>query len=168
MKKFFRFLFLAILVLFVLVQFYPKPAKNEGPLMSANDISNKYPVPPGIDSILKTSCYDCHSNHTVYPWYSRVQPVAWWLGGHIDEGKREINFNEFLSYKAARQYKKMADIREQVENNEMPLTSYTLIHTYAKLSEAQKTSLINWSEDVRTAIKGKYPADSLTMPKRPQ
>lgn len=166
MKKFLKYFVLALLVILVLFQLFPKPARNNSTPFSSSDISRKYPLPADVAAILKSSCYDCHSNNTVYPWYSNVQPVAMWLGNHIEDGKREINFSEFLATPVARQYKKMADIKEQVEGNDMPLSSYTLIHTYAKLSAAQKAVLIKWSAQVRDSIKANYPPDSLVMPKR--
>lgn len=166
MKKFLKIFGIILLVLLLAVQLYPKPAKNESAEISKNDIHNRYAIPANVDSILKVSCYDCHSNNTVYPWYARVQPVAWWLGDHITEGKREINFSEFLSYRVGKQYKKMAEIKEQIDENEMPLSSYTLIHTDAKLSREEKLVLVNWSETVRDSIKALYPADSLLMPRR--
>ena len=81
---------------------------------TANDITKAVPVPDNIQTILKTSCYDCHSNNTIYPWYASVQPVAWWMNNHIEEGKKEINFNEFASYSLRRQYKKLGEIIEQL------------------------------------------------------
>jgi hypothetical protein len=166
MKKFLKYFAIGIVVALVLFQLVPKPAKNNSTQLSANDISQRYPVPADVAAVLKSSCYDCHSNNTVYPWYSHVQPVAMWLGNHINDGKREINFSEFLAAPVGRQYKKMAEVKEQVEKNEMPLASYTLIHTYAKLTPEQKTMLSNWTDVVRDSIKANYPADSLKMPKR--
>ena len=107
-----------------------------------SDISKVYVVPDSVTQILKTSCYDCHSNNTVYPWYSKIQPVAWWLNDHIEEGKREINFSEFATYRIGRQYKKMDEIIKQVKEDEMPLSSYTLIHKNAILTQKSKVSYL--------------------------
>ncbi len=93
MKKFFKRLFLVLLFALIVIQFF-RPAKNKSEGMSKNDITTLYAVPENVQSILKTSCYDCHSNNTVYPWYSQVQPVAWWLDGHIKDGKKDLNFSE--------------------------------------------------------------------------
>ncbi len=166
MKKKFKRLFLVLLAAFIIIQFF-RPAKNISTGISANDITTKYAVPQNVQTILKTSCYDCHSNNTVYPWYSNIQPVAWWLNHHIDEGKRELNFSEFATYKIGRQYKKLEEINEQVKEGEMPLESYTLIHGNAKLSEQQKLSLANWVVALRDSIKTQYPEDSLKRPQRP-
>ena len=151
-----------LLGVLVVIQFF-RPAKNINTTSAAtaNDISKLYAVPENVMGILKTSCYDCHSNNTVYPWYNNIQPVAWWLNHHVEEGKREINFNEFATYPARRQYKKMEEVIDQVKEDEMPLSSYTIIHTNAKLSQEQKAALTDWAEAIRKDIEAKYPPDSL-------
>ncbi len=100
MKKF----LLWTLILLVLIQFI-RPAKNSSSAQSANDITLHYSVPDSVLAVLKRSCYDCHSNNTVYPWYDRVQPIAWWLQYHINHGKRALNFSEFAAYATANRRK---------------------------------------------------------------
>jgi hypothetical protein len=119
-------------------------------------------------AILKTSCYDCHSNNTYYPWYNNIQPVAWWLKNHVDEGKRELNFSEFAAYRIGRQYRKLDEVNKQIKEGEMPLESYTLIHGNAKLNEQQKLMVANWVSAIRDSIKAQYPEDSLKRPQKPQ
>jgi hypothetical protein len=123
-------------------------------------------VPTDVQNILKTSCYDCHSNNTAYPWYNNIQPVAWFLADHVKEGKGELNFSEFATYPIGRQYRKLAEINNEVKDGEMPLSSYTLIHGNAKLNDQQKLAVSNWVTSVRDSIKAHYPADSLARPKR--
>lgn len=110
---------------------------------------------------LKVACNDCHSNNTRYPWYAEIQPVAWWLNGHIVDGKRGLNFSEFTSYRIRKQFRRLDDIDELVKKNAMPLSSYNLIHTDAKLTERQKLTIYNWTATLRDTIKANYPADSL-------
>jgi hypothetical protein len=167
MKKFFKRLLLLLLIAFIAIQFF-RPAKNISTGTTTNDITAKYNVPQDVQNILKTSCYDCHSNNTVYPWYSNIQPVAWWLKDHIDEGKRELNFSEFATYRIGRQYRKLEEINEEVKDDKMPLSSYTLIHEDAKLNKQQKLLLANWVVALRDSIKAQYPEDSLKRPQRPQ
>ena len=111
--------------------------------------------------MLQTSCYDCHSNTTVYPWYSNIQPAAWFLSNHIADGKREVNFSEFSTYSPRRQYKKFKEIGEQVKTDEMPLFSYTLIHRDAFLNPAQKLLIQNWVSSSMKEMELKFPPDSL-------
>ena len=161
MKVFKKVLVFLLVVLIVIQFFHPKKNIANGPF--AADIAVIYPVPAEVNDVLKTSCNNCHSNKTNYPWYYNLQPIAWWLNDHIEEGKREVNFNEFGSYRIAKQYRKLLEIKEQIEEGEMPLTSYTLIHNNAKLNEHQKELMINWADSLRTIIRSKYPADSLVI-----
>jgi len=160
MKKIFKRILIALLIIFIAIQFI-RPAKNRSEGISANDISTKYPVPDSVQAILKVACYDCHSNNTRYPWYAEIQPVAWWLDNHIKDGKRGLNFSEFTSYRIKKQFHRLDDINKQVKKNEMPLSSYTLIHTDAKLTEGQKLAIAAWATSIRDSIKAHYPPDSL-------
>jgi hypothetical protein len=167
MKKNLKKLLLVLLVIFIIIQFF-RPEKNISIAAATNDITALYAVPADVQQILKTSCYDCHSNNTVYPWYNNIQPVAWWLKNHVDEGKRELNFSEFATYRIGRQYRKLDEINKQVKEDEMPLGSYTLIHTNAKLNSEQKLAVANWVVALRDSIKAHYPADSLVRgPQKP-
>ena len=161
MKKILKPLGLVLLAAFIIIQFF-RPAKNiASPTAFAKDISTVYYVPDNVQGILKTSCYDCHSNNTLYPWYANVQPFAWWLNDHIVEGKRELNFSVFASYSMRRKYKKMEEVIDQVDDDEMPLSSYTLIHRNAILTKEQKSILTNWASAIRDTMKATFPADSL-------
>ncbi|MEP7255629.1 MAG: heme-binding domain-containing protein [Ferruginibacter sp.] len=164
LKKILKRTFQILLLAFIVIQFF-RPAKNKAEGISNNDISKLYPVPEDVQTILKTSCYDCHSNNTVYPWYAQVQPVAWWLNSHIQDGKKDLNFSEFSGYRIRRQYKKLEEINELVKKNEMPLDSYLWIHKDAKLNDQQKLTLSNWVNAVRDTIRATYPADSLVRKK---
>ncbi len=159
-----RKILLVLAGLFLLIQFV-RPAKNLS-ADTAKNIHSLYVVPADVDKILMTSCADCHSNKTIYPWYAEVQPVGWWLNNHIKEGKRHFNLDDFAGRRINYQFKKMDDCIEQLNNGDMPLESYTLIHHNARLSATDKQTLINWFERVKSEIKSKYPADSLIMPKR--
>lgn len=139
-----------LVVLLVLIQFY-RPARNIADKQDANAIELHYNVPPHVGALLRTSCYDCHSNNTQYPWYNNIQPVASWLNSHINDGKRHLNFDEFNTYPEEKQKKKFKQIAETIKDGEMPLSSYTLIHRNAKLTEADKKTLIDWVNTVAQA-----------------
>ena len=108
-KKILKWTFLVLLFIFIAIQFY-RPAKNKATGPFPNNIANKYPIPADVDTILKASCNDCHSNNTTYPWYAEIQPLRWWLDGHINEGKRGLNFDEYLSYFSRKSREKNAGI----------------------------------------------------------
>jgi hypothetical protein len=145
--KYFNFkkIGLGLVAIFVILQFI-RPTKNEGIAFTENDILHFDSVPADVQKILETSCYDCHSNHTTYPWYTNIQPIGLWMQWHVNEGKEELNFSEFKTFTPKRQKHKFEEIEEVIEANEMPLWPYTLIHTETKLSEEQKTILINWAK----------------------
>lgn len=150
--KIIKKILIALLVIFVVLQFI-RPEKNQSSLTSPNDIFASFPASESTQQIVKTACYDCHSNNTVYPWYAEVQPVAWWIADHVNEGKSELNFSDFLSYKTKKADHKLEEVIEMIEKDEMPLKSYTLIHGNAKLSEDQKTEIINWAKGIRSELK---------------
>jgi len=151
-----KIILFSFLLVLAILQFF-RIKKNENNSEQVNHISNQFSAPDEVGNILKKSCYDCHSNNTAYPWYANIQPVAWWLQNHINEGKEELNFDEFALYKPRRQFKKMEEMQELISENEMPLYSYTLLHGNAKLSEEEKTILITWSKEIRYIIKTKNP-----------
>jgi len=164
LKKILKRTFQILILAFIVIQFF-RPVKNKAEGTSNNDISKLYSVPENVQSILKTSCYDCHSNNTVYPWYAQIQPVAWWLNDHIKHGKGDLNFSEFATYSIRRQYRKLEEVNDLVKKGEMPLDSYLWVHKDAILSEQQKLTLANWVTAVRDTIKATYPADSLVKKK---
>jgi hypothetical protein len=158
---------LFLLVILVVIQFI-HPAKNISNGDQPNNIAKAYNVPADVKIILDKACMDCHSNNTRYPWYSKIQPVDWWLTKHINEGKRGFNFDEYTNKSLRYQFNKMGDVTELVKKNDMPLDSYTWIHKDAILNDQEKTALINWSEGIRNEMKAKYPADSLKRKPRPE
>ncbi len=155
-----RKILLFLLVVLIIMQLIrPKLDNNSG--STAHSIATITTIPDETGQLLKSSCYDCHSNTTVYPWYAHVQPVGWWLDDHVNEGKKELNFDEFTTYPLRKQYHKLEEVVEMVKEKEMPLNSYTWIHKDADLSTEQRQQLISWSEKLMADMKAKYPLDSL-------
>lgn len=138
------------LTVFLLLQFY-QPARNadNGQVLPIH-IAKVYNMPTKVQQILQNSCYDCHSNNTHYPWYSTLQPLRFLMEYHIKTGKENLNFSEWGNYSKRRQESKLDRIAKQIESNEMPLASYTLIHQKAKLSEQQKQEVITWINTINT------------------
>ncbi len=128
---------------------------------SLNHIALSHNIQPAVKEILKISCHDCHSNNTRYPWYTAIQPFAMWLGDHVKEGKKELNFSEFGTYSLRRKYKKFKEIIDEVEEDKMPLESYTRGHRDAILTPEEKSVLINWASGEINKMETRYPADSL-------
>ncbi len=143
-----------LLIAIVVIQFF-HPTKNISTAASPNDITLHFAVPENVQNILKKSCYDCHSNNTVYPWYNNIQPVAWWLANHVNEGKHELNFNEFASYAPKKQYHKLNSVIDSQKDGWMPLDSYLWIHKDAILDSQQKHLLVSWADSLARDIKAK-------------
>ena len=160
MRRAFKYILLSLLVIFVVIQFF-RPAKNISNQVSQHDISHRFTMSPEVSKIFQNSCYDCHSNNTRYPWYWQVQPVTWWMNGHINDAKRAVNYSEFLSYSARKQYKKIEETNEMVQKDDMPLSSYTIIHRSARLKKDQKMLIEQWTDGVINQLKSIYPPDSL-------
>ena len=164
MKKIIKPLAYIMLIVLIVIQFI-KPNLNAGPVVASTHLREVFVVPKNVESILQKSCYDCHSNNTNYPWYSNIQPVAWWLNSHVKDGKKHLNFDEYTAYNLRRRYHKLEEVVEQLEIKEMPLSSYTLIHQDAKLSDADAEVLMNWAKASMDSMKSKYPIDSLVKKK---
>ncbi len=145
-------LVLLILILgFAGIQFIPVNL-NQNKIITSKDFIEIYKSSETIADLLKISCYDCHSNNTNYPWYSKIQPTGLMLEHHIKEGKEELNFSEFDSYSDRRKKSKLKSIISQIRDNEMPLKSYTFMHKKTKLTDQEKTILIEWIERIRDSI----------------
>ncbi|MCE3278337.1 MAG: cytochrome [Bacteroidetes bacterium] len=140
---------IALVVLFILIQFFRIDRKN--PITDpSKDFLTVTSTPSDVAAILNSSCYDCHSNATVYPWYTNIAPVSWWLKHHIDEGRAELNFSEWDNYSSRKKDHKLDEAIELVENGEMPMNTYIWMHGNAKLSEEQKKRLITYFTSLRT------------------
>lgn len=150
-KPIFKLIAAGLVILFIIIQFFWTD-KNNSTVIPVNAIENHYNVPSDIRGLLKTSCYDCHSNNTTYPWYNTIQPVKWWLSGHIKEGKEHLNFDEFNSYPVQKKLHKLDEVVETINNDEMPLSSYTMIHRKARLSDADKKEIASWVDRVKKEI----------------
>jgi hypothetical protein len=145
---------IGVLVVLVVLQFF-QPTKNQGEKHGPNDIYQVAMTPSLVQTALETSCYDCHSNSTVYPWYTKVQPIGLWMQYHVNEGKEELNFSEFKTYTPKRQAHKLDEIVEMIEEDEMPLASYTLIHKNAVLTAEQKVQILEWAKASAKEIRAK-------------
>lgn len=142
-----KILFYLLLSAFILIQFFPIDKTNPPVNRELDFLSLKNP-PQEIAKMIRTSCYDCHSNETRYPWYSYLQPSGWFLQDHIKDGRRELNFSEFASSEKKRQIHKLEECAEQIENGEMPLQSFVLLHQDARLNAQQRKTLSQYFQNL--------------------
>ncbi|HLO91154.1 MAG TPA: heme-binding domain-containing protein [Lentimicrobium sp.] len=141
MKK--KIILIVVVVLLVAIQFVR--------IDQTNPVSNPQAefavvasVPDNVQMILKESCYDCHSNHTFYPWYANVAPVSWFLQHDINEGREHLNFSDWGHYSADDRHDLLKECLKEVNEGEMPLKPYVLLHPNAKLTADEKETLKQW------------------------
>ena len=149
--KWIKRLLILIVVLLVVIQFVPikTPSNN---VNISNDLVSVEKLDGDVSVILKTSCYDCHSNQTPYPWYSHVAPVSWLVANDVKEGRAKLNFSDWKLNNKRRKIRQLEDIKEQVQQGEMPMGIYTVIHKKAKLTESQKQLLVKWTDDMANKV----------------
>ena len=138
----------ALLLVFVGMQLI-RPEKNQDSSDHLAAFLSETNPPAEVRELLKTSCYDCHSNHTVYPWYNNVAPVSFWLADHVKEGKGHLNFSAWDTYDAKRKDHKLEEVVETVGEGEMPLDEYTWTHEGARLTQQQREAITAWAEKTR-------------------
>jgi len=137
----------AILAVFILIQFI-RPAKNDSK-NETNAISTVMEIPVEVNKIIQTSCADCHTNSTKYPWYNEIAPASWYLSQHVKEGKEHLNFSEWTAYNKDQQEHLLKDLKEVLNEREMPLESYLLIHKDSKLTENQYQIFYDWVNTIK-------------------
>ncbi len=143
-KKAFRRMLVGLFLTAAIIQLVPVERSNP-PVLS--DI----PASVEVRAVLRRACYDCHSNLTVWPWYSSIAPFSWLVAGDVREGREELNFSTWSDYTQARQVKKLKEILEEVEEGEMPPSLYLLTHPNAALSKDEKELLRAWVLDAKAA-----------------
>ena len=136
-------LLIGILALLLIIQFFSIDKNNPEINPELDFITIENP-PADYSQMIKTSCYDCHSNETAYPWYSNIAPVSWILKAHINEGRGHINFSEWKNLPAGKRGHLKEECAEEITENKMPLKSYTLIHKNASLNKTEREDLAAW------------------------
>lgn len=144
-------IFLGIFILLILLQFLPKglPSNNSD---TSYDLLVNNTIPPNVNSIIKNSCYDCHSNNTSYPWYAHISPVSFLVGSHVKEGREHLNFSEWEQLGKLDKAEALDDLMEEIEDEKMPIKPYLLAHPASALDQTDRTLLINWAEEFAESI----------------
>lgn len=142
---------LGLLVVIVALQFI-RPSRNQTNANTGHTLVAVYAVPENVQGILQRACNDCHSDYTTYPWYANIQPVGFWLDHHVEEGKEHLNFSRFGDYSKKKQAHKLEEVAEVVNEGEMPLKSYTVMHGNSKLTSEEKELLANWATTLQQQI----------------
>jgi hypothetical protein len=146
-----KIILVIILIAIAGIQFIPNhlPVNKE---VTRDDLISSGNLPENIADMLRTSCYDCHSNQTKFPWYARVAPASWLLAGDIREGRDNLNFSDWVSFTKRHKIGKLEKIKEEINSGNMPLRQYLLIHRNAKLSPEQVKTMAKWADDLSNEI----------------
>ncbi len=147
-KKLLKKLGLIVLVAFIIAQFFG-PEKNDGDLTSVDAFFADTNPPADVKMILETTCIDCHSDSTRYPWYNNITPVNYWLDSHINDGKKHFDMSKWSDYSDKKKDHKLDELAEEVGEKEMPLPSYTWTHGDADLSQEQIDAIVSWVNTTR-------------------
>lgn len=140
-----KWLTLAAVIVLVVIQVFG-PATTNPPVDPKRGIHTNVPVDPAVASVLTRSCNDCHSNRTVWPWYSHVAPASWLVVSDVNRGRKALNFSEWSTYAAEAQQKHLSEVCKEVTQGEMPGFSYTLMHRDAKLSPSDIAVVCRWTQ----------------------
>ncbi len=146
MSVWFKRAVLALIVLFVAIQFV-RPSRTNPTVNPQEEIQATQAMSPEVQSLLDRSCHDCHSNRTVWPWYSSVAPVSWLVATDVKEGRQAMNLSEWGAYSPKKRSDLLKDVCEEVAKGKMPDKAYTLLHPKARLTSADVQTLCRWTHE---------------------
>ena len=150
-KRILKIVLIVLVVIFVGMQAI-RPTLSNPPVDESQTINTRTQITPQVASILDRSCRDCHTSKTVWPWYTQIAPVSWWLSNHVNDGRRNLNLSEWGKLAPDRQDRKLRQICDQVQDGVMPLSSYLPMHPVAKLSDQDKKVLCDWTDAERQRL----------------
>ena len=146
MKKIIKIVLVVLVIGLIAIQFFNRPDKTTTTEITPAHITKVMNVPSNVESILKRSCYDCHSDHTVWPWYTSVAPVSWLVADDVVKGRKKMNFSQWSKIPDSKKEARLNEICEEIKSDEMPMPKYLYIHGDAKLTQAHKDILCKWVE----------------------
>ena len=153
MRKLLKWTVIVLVVLFLGIQLM-RPARSNPAVVESQTVEARTQMTPEVKAIFERSCNDCHSNKTVWPWYTNVAPISWWIAGHINEARQNMNLSEWAKLDRDRQDRKLRQICDEVTDGGMPLPSYVPMHPKAKLSDLDKKTLCDWTAAERERLSG--------------
>ena len=142
MKKRWKWILPGAFAIFALLQLF-NPARTNPPVKS-DFVAAAHP-PAAVAGAIRAACYDCHSYETKWPWYARVAPVSWLIASDVNDGRDHLDLSDWPAEpdNAAR---RLDRINEALDYREMPPKKYTLIHADARLTEAQRKEIMDWTD----------------------
>jgi hypothetical protein len=141
----------ALAIILIVIQFLPSGMPDNRTEDEKSIVFSSLVTEPVLTQLRK-SCFDCHSNQTIFPWYSKLAPSSWFLADHIKKGRSQLNFSEWETYSRREKVGQLEDIVDEVKSGEMPLKSYLLIHRKARLGKEEISTLSEWAEETSAKI----------------
>ena len=135
--------------LLILIQFFRIDKTNEAVDGNLDLLQTQKPTKE-MSAMIRNACYDCHSDEVKYPWYTNVAPISWWIKGHINNGRKHLNFSIWNSYSKDKRAHKIDECVEMLENRWMPLTSYVWMHPEAKMTDQDNEEMIAFFKSLRS------------------
>jgi hypothetical protein len=145
LKKIIKIVLIILIAGFIIAQFF-RPERFTTAEVTNDEITKVFNVPENVQKILKRSCYDCHSNHTVWPWYTNISPISLLVADDVNSGRKKMNFSEWRKISVSKQSTKLQKICDNIKAGDMPLPKYLLIHRDAVLSLEEKDILCKWAD----------------------
>ena len=150
-RKVLRWIVILFCIALVAVQFH-RPDRTNPPVDPTKDFAAVQVADTSIAALLRRSCYDCHSDETRWPWYTNVAPVSWLVADDVHTGRRHVNFSIWGKYPPGRRARSLDDIHEQITSGNMPLPKYLMLHPDARLTQAERDSLVAWADRERQRL----------------
>jgi hypothetical protein len=151
LKRIAKWLVIGLVVLFLAIQFV-RPARTNPAVDESQTIFARTQMTPPVAALFNRSCADCHSNKTVWPWYTNVAPVSWFIVNHVNEARPLLNLSEWGKLDPDRQSKKLQQICDEVSDGGMPLSTYTPLHPGSKPTPADIKALCDWTDAERARL----------------
>jgi hypothetical protein len=144
-----RKVLLGLLAILILIQFIPKNQEVHESSEKEIEFYTANQVPQDIQNIMDAACMDCHSYRTTYPWYANIAPFSFFVEDHVEEGREHLNFHDWNSYSAKKADHKLEECVEEIEEGEMPMKPYVLMHSEADLAGPNKERLMAYFASLR-------------------
>jgi len=132
-----------LVIILVVFQFF-RIDKTNPVVDPSKTFLNAYSAPENVRTLFRQACFDCHSNETVYPWYTNIAPVSWWIKHHVNEGREEMNLSEWADFSERRKNHKLKKMKKALSEGWMPLDSYKWMHDKARLTKQQRKTMADW------------------------
>jgi hypothetical protein len=152
MKRIVKWVVVALVIVFAALQLV-QPSRTNPPIKT--DFLKATAAPPDVAAMFRASCYDCHSDETRWPWYSYVAPMSWQVAQDVNDGRPHVNLSEWPADNPDLARKKIENMSDEIDDGDMPLKKYTLIHKDARLTSQERDTLTQWLGTQASALKSK-------------